>query len=88
MKLAKGMITAALVVSAANLTVLAGPADAVTRYSNCKKLNAVYRHGVGMPGAKDKTTGRPVTNFKRDAAVYKANKGRDGDKDGIACEKR
>jgi hypothetical protein len=38
----------------------------------------------------DKTTGIPVTNFKRSNTLYatavKFNKGLDRDKDGIACE--
>ncbi|MFI5428256.1 excalibur calcium-binding domain-containing protein [Aeromicrobium sp. UC242_57] len=57
-------------------------------YKNCTQLNKVYPHGVGKPGAKDKTSGKPVTNFKRSAAIYKQNKKSDRDKDGIACEKR
>jgi len=65
------------------------PADAATprHYVNCKALNAVYRHGVGLPGARDKTSGTPVTNFTRNRAVYLANTSLDRDKDGIACEK-
>jgi len=57
-------------------------------FKNCTALNRVYRHGVGKPGARDKTSGRPVTNFKRSKALYKANSKSDRDKDGIACEKR
>jgi len=66
------------------------PADAATarRFPNCKALNSVYRHGVGLPGARDKTSGVPVTNFTRNRAVYLANTARDRDKDKIACEKR
>jgi hypothetical protein len=58
-------------------------------FSNCKKLNAVYKHGVGRSGAHDKVTGKskPVTNFKISTTLYKANSKRDGDKDGVACEK-
>ncbi len=64
-----------------------GVADAAKTYSNCTKLNRVYPHGVGKPGARDKTSGTPVTNFKRSRALYRANKSRDRDGDGIACEK-
>jgi hypothetical protein len=64
-----------------------GVADAARTYSNCTKLNKVYPHGVGKPGARDKTSGARVTNFKRSRALYKANKARDRDGDGIACEK-
>jgi hypothetical protein len=71
------------------ITLGGTPADAaaVTRYANCKALNAKYPHGVGLPGARDRTTGTPVTNFTRNRAVYLANTARDRDKDKIACEK-
>jgi hypothetical protein len=52
------------------------------------EINEDYPHGVGLPGAKDRTTGTPpVTNFKRDADLYWANPDRDRDKDKIACER-
>lgn len=61
---------------------------AAKRYQNCKALQKRYPHGVGMPGAVDRTSGKPVTNFKRSSALYKANRHLDRDKDRIACEKR
>jgi hypothetical protein len=83
-----------LVLVAALTVVLGGafggaPADAATarHYTTCKALNARYPHGVGMPGARDKTSGTPVTNFTRNRAVYLANTARDRDHDKIACEK-
>ncbi len=61
-------------------------------YKNCTALNKKYKHGVGKSGAKDKTSGKPVTNFKKSTAIYNEamsyNRGLDRDKDGIACEKR
>lgn len=42
---------------------------------------------MGKPGARDQTSGTPVTSFKRSKALYDANKKSDRDKDGIACEK-
>lgn len=61
-------------------------------YKNCTALNAKYPHGLGRANAKDKTSGKPVTTFKRSTALYNKamshNKRLDGDKDGIACEKR
>ena len=60
-------------------------------FANCTQLNGVYPHGVGRTGAVDKGTGknfRPVTTFTRNTALYQANVKRDGDKDGVACEKR
>ena len=71
-------------------------APAAKAYPNCSKLNQDYPHGVGKPGAKDKTSTKPVTNFYRSAKVYKMNDGRvkskkqydlDRDNDGIACER-
>jgi hypothetical protein len=49
-------------------------------------LNAVYPHGVGLPLAVDRTSGRPVTNFGRSVGLYRANAGKDRDRDGISCE--
>ena len=68
-----------------------GSADATIPpkdYPNCTALNKAYPHGVGRWGAHDKTTGTPVTNFKRSNKVYRLNDESDRDKDGIACEKR
>ena len=82
----------ALVLAAATTLVLAPPASAAPNYRNCTELQKSYPHGIGRADAKDKTTGRPVTNFRRDTPGYnkamKANPGLDRDKDGIACEKR
>jgi len=62
---------------------------AVTKYPNCAALNRKYPHGVGRKGAVDHVRGktRPVRNFTVNTAVYNANTARDGDKDGVACEK-
>jgi Excalibur calcium-binding domain len=57
------------------------------KYRNCAALNKVYPHGVGRVGARDRTSGTPVTNFKRSNRLYRENIARDRDKDGIACEK-
>jgi len=52
-------------------------------------LNAVYPHGVGLPGAVDHTSGTtPVTTFTQDKALYEANSNLDRDGDKIACEKK
>ena len=51
-----------------------------------------YPHGVGKLRAHDRTSGAPVTTFKRSTQLYNVamsyNRGLDRDKDGIACEKR
>jgi len=60
-------------------------------YKNCTNLNQQYPHGVGRAGARDKTSGVPVTNFRRSTTLYNTamshNRGLDRDKDRIACEK-
>jgi hypothetical protein len=60
-------------------------------YKNCTNLNKKYPHGVGRLRARDRTSGTPVTNFKRSTRLYNLamsyNRGLDRDKDGIACEK-
>jgi hypothetical protein len=71
------------------LSVAAGAsAGPEKKFKNCTALNKVYAHGVGRVGARDKTSGTPVTNFKRSNKLYNQNKGSDRDKDGIACEKK
>jgi hypothetical protein len=62
-------------------------------YANCTKLQKVYPHGVGKPGAKDKVSGRyrpgrSVTTFTKSTGLYNANKDKDRDGDGVACEKK
>ncbi|KRB76335.1 calcium-binding protein [Nocardioides sp. Root190] len=88
--MARKGLAALACMAAATLTITVAPAAeaAPKTYKNCTALNKVYKHGVGKPGARDKTSGRPVTNFKKSTALYKANKKSDRDGDGIACEKR
>lgn len=82
------------VVASAALVGTASPASAAVpaKYKNCTALHKYYPHGVGKSTARDKTSGKPVTTFKRSTKLYnaaiKANKRLDADKDGIACEKR
>jgi hypothetical protein len=66
---------------------LAADASTPGKFKNCTALNKRYPHGVGRVGARDKTSGEPVTNFKRSNKLYRLNKSKDRDKDGIACEK-
>ena len=63
-------------------------AASVRTYQNCTALQKVYPHGVGRQGARDKTSGRRVTNFKVSNSLYDANRKSDRDRDGIACERR
>jgi len=61
-------------------------------YKNCTNFNKKYPHGMGRVGARDKTSGVPVTTFKRSNRIFAVamswNRGLDRDKDRIACEKR
>lgn len=86
----KFALTLAATAVALSPALVAHSADAaaVRTFKNCTELNKKYPHGVGLPGARDRTSGTPVTTFKRDRALYNANKKSDRDKDGIACEKR
>ncbi len=67
-----------------------GPASArvSASYKNCTALHKRYPHGVGKVGARDHTSGTPVTTFRRSNRLYRHNKRLDRDKDGIACEKK
>jgi hypothetical protein len=69
------------------LTTVCGPTGAPV-YANCAAMHRVFPHGVGRPGARDHTSGTPVTNYYTSSWVYNANPGRDADHDGIACEQR
>ncbi len=74
------------------LLLLTAPvARAAPSYKNCTELHTTYPHGIGRANAHDKTSGRPVTSFKKDTAGYnkaiQAKPDLDRDKDGIACEK-
>ena len=60
-------------------------------YRNCTNLNNRYPHGLGKTRARDRTSGTPVTTFKRSTRLYNLamsyNRGLDRDGDGVACEK-
>jgi Excalibur calcium-binding domain len=92
-------LVAALGAGALLVAVAPAPAstDAVPYvWQNCTHVHTKYPHGVGKANARDKTSGTPVTNFKRStrlyniAMSYNAMRGYnlDRDHDGIACEKR
>jgi hypothetical protein len=78
------------------LTLTALPAASASAHTtgihdNCTELQSRWPHGVGRKGAHDKTSGEPVTDFKRSTKKYNKamshNGTLDADKDGIACEK-
>jgi hypothetical protein len=72
----------------------AAPGAVSSIWKNCTSVHTRYAHGVGRLNARDHTrsgTGG-VTTFKRSTLLYntamRSNSGLDGDKDGVACEKR
>jgi hypothetical protein len=69
----------------------AGQTTIPPQWKNCTAVDKHYRHGVGRNNAHDKTSGTPVTSFKRSTRIYNLamsyNRSLDRDKDGIACEK-
>ena len=86
-------VLSVVMATCAVLVVPVASADAAprpVRYKNCTALNKVYKHGVARPGARDRVRGsaKPVTTFAVNAKVYQLNTRLDGDRDGIACEKR
>jgi hypothetical protein len=78
----------------ARLVSYSSPATATipALWKNCTNVHKRYPHGVGKLHARDRTSGTPVTTFKRSTRLYNIamnyNKRLDADKDGIACEKR
>jgi hypothetical protein len=92
--------TVILLALATALTVAATPAFPAVQasarvpplYKNCTNFNKRYPHGVGKLHARDKTSGDPVTTFRRSTTLYNRamsyNRGLDRDKDRIACEKK
>lgn len=87
-----GLLTAAVLgATVVGVGALTPVAVAVSPpWKNCAQVNRTYHHGVGKVGAHDRTSGTPVTNFKRSNRIYQLamsnNRGLDRDKDGIACE--
>ena len=85
---ARTVIAAVILVGGAGGVAQAASDAGAIAYPNCKALNAIYPHGVGRFGARDHTSGTPVTNFRRSDRLYRQNRARDRDGDGIACENR
>jgi len=85
----------AAAVIALGVAPAAGARSAVpSPWNNCTQVHTKYAHGVGKLGARDRVRGStsPVTTFKRSTRLYNSamryNSRLDGDKDGVACEKR
>ena len=78
-------LSAVLAAAAIASATVAGAANAVipAQWKNCTQVNKRYPHGVGKVGAHDKTSGVPVTTFKRSTRLYRIamsyNRGLDRD---------
>jgi Excalibur calcium-binding domain len=81
----------ALVLAAALIAASASSALVPPLYKNCTSLHKRYPHGLGKLGARDHTSGTPVTTFRRSTRIYRLamsyNRDLDRDQDGIVCEK-
>jgi Spy/CpxP family protein refolding chaperone len=62
---------AALLLATPAGAALDSAAAAPPLYQNCTNLNKKYPHGLGKVGARDHTSGTPVTNFKRSTKLYR-----------------
>lgn len=82
----KKVIVSLLIASLSVMTV--SPSNASEIFADCKAVNKVYKYGVGLEGAQNMVKGKPrASKHDVNKAVYDANKKKDRDKDGIACEK-
>jgi hypothetical protein len=57
------------------------------KYANCKALNKVYPGGVAKSAKVKNKGGKTKYTPKVSSSLYKANKTKDRDGDGIACER-
>jgi hypothetical protein len=55
-------------------------------FKNCTELRKTYKYGLALSTKSKNKGGAAIYAPKVSAALYKANKGKDADKDGIACE--
>ena len=78
-----------------SVTVRVAATARLVSYPDCAALRRVHPHGVGRSGARDSTSGKPVTTFLVNTRLYEYNDGQndrpgekdlDRDNDGVACE--
>lgn len=84
----KTMITLLAVASISlNTTAATALPSGAKAFQNCAAVQKVYPHGI----AKSAATARTATGLKGapkiSATLYAANKSKDRDGDGVACEK-
>ena len=83
---------AAFAITASTFMVAVAPAEAVTVYKNCDALNRDWKNGVAKSkraAVRTYRNGHYMPAYgPRAQKVYWANyKGRDADRDGVACER-
>lgn len=84
----KILAAVAAVIALVAAAVTATTAEARTPiYRSCVNMWRAYPTGVAKPGARDRTSGRPVTVAYVSASLYRSNRHLDRDGDGIACER-
>ncbi|WP_042354082.1 excalibur calcium-binding domain-containing protein [Bacillus rubiinfantis] len=59
----------------------------IVSFKNCKELNKKYKGGVAISSKVKNRGGKTKYKPFVSKALYNANKSRDRDKDGIACER-
>ncbi|AZU64072.1 hypothetical protein CHR53_23990 [Neobacillus mesonae] len=59
----------------------------IVKFKNCKDMNKVYKGGVAKSSKVKNKGGKTKYKPFVSKALYDANKARDRDKDGIACER-
>ena len=62
------------------LSAIAAGGAVPPAWKNCTRVHKTYPHGVGKVGARDHTSGAPVTTFRRSNALYLKAKHLDRDR--------
>lgn len=68
------------------LLAVAQPADANQKFKNCVELRKNYSYGISLSAKSNNKGLGPIEKPRVSSAIYKANKSKDTDKDGIVCE--
>lgn len=87
LRTAKGSLVA--VAMTASMLAFTGPAEAVTHFGSCAQMHRTFKNGVAK--SRPAAHRQELTGHKRPAvrpAIYRANRGKDADGDGTACEVR
>ncbi|WP_458412746.1 excalibur calcium-binding domain-containing protein [Schinkia sp. CFF1] len=83
-KLVIGLLSIGLLTGASTTGIVHAQAKF---YKNCKELNKVYPGGVAISATVKNKGGKTKSKPTVSNELYQANKGKDRDNDGIACER-